>query len=268
MKTLLRFTCITIVSLWVSESFGATITLDATQQTWISPTNSSSYRTTPRGNDTTINVRSGGTSTSTATSSVRMYGVLEFDLSLVPGTITNAYLQLYMDPGQGNAGTVTQTLNFIPLQNPAYAGGPSGPTSGGDINQNTLTYAIYSAAGSYGPTDFGASQFGTISFTGAVPVSAYTQSLSTDATDLNYITGVQGSSLPHLGVLLVSNSNTAGTKHDWSNGNNATDGGVAHPPQLVVEYSTVPEPSTFALATLVLGSIFCVMRHHRTGEEA
>jgi len=266
MKIRLTLICFVAASIIAHECLAATITLNANQQTWISPTNSGSYRTTPRGTDTTINVRGGSASTSASTGSARMLGIVEFDLSQVPGSITSAYLQLYMDPGAGNQGTATQTANFIPLQNPAYAGGPAGPSPGGDIDTSTLTYATYAAAGSYGPTDFAASQFGTIAFTGPVAVSAYTQSASTDATDLAYLQGVQGSSLPHLGLLLANFNTTTGssqTRHDWSNGNTATDGGVAHPPQLIVEYTVVPEPAAFTLAIFVVGMVAQVRRRSR-----
>jgi hypothetical protein len=255
MKIQLALMSIALASFCAQESTGATIVLNAIQQTWISPTGTNSYSTTPRGNDTTINVRTGSSSGTASTGSARMYGVLEFDLSSVPGLITNAFMQLYMDPGQSNQGTRSQTANFIPLQNPAYTGGPPGPSPGGDFDQNTLTYATYVSSGSWAATDFPANQFGTFTFTGPVTVSAYSQSAGPDPGDLNYINGVATSSLPHLGLLLNGNATTTGssqTRHDWSNGNNATDGGVAHPPQLVVEYTEVPEPSVALLSAIAM----------------
>ena len=81
--------------LTVSQAYAATFTLDAIQDTWISPTNTSSFRTTPR-NGELLDVKSGSNSTSASTTNSKRYGVVEFDLSGVTSQIIGATLQLYM----------------------------------------------------------------------------------------------------------------------------------------------------------------------------
>lgn len=72
-----------LTTFFASQTQGATITLDAIQDTWISPTNTSAFRTTPR-NGNLLDIKSGSNSTGASTTSSKRYGVVEFDLSGVP----------------------------------------------------------------------------------------------------------------------------------------------------------------------------------------
>lgn len=216
--------------LTVSQAYGATVTLDAIQDTWISPTNTSSFRTTPR-NGELIDVKSGSNSTSATTANSKRYGVVEFDLSSVTAPIIGATLQLYMldgTPSSQNTGLLTMTTRLIPLA--------------AHIDEATLTFDVYAARPDLGAADLALTSLGTFSFTGtgAVPTGVYTPGAAGSASDAALLETQRNTPAQLVGFVLTSASTSVGTWHQWS------DREHNFAPQLILE--TVPEPTTACMA--------------------
>jgi len=257
-----------------TTSYGATITLNAAVDTWVAYGSGGSYSTTPRGTDTTINIRAGSTASNATTSTMRMLGVLEFDLGQLPAnaTISDAHVQLFMPyaPATGNnQGNGIDKARLIQLSGNSINGNPALSFGPADIDPNTLTYKTttgtfgYSdnptTATSFQATDFITESFGWYNYaTTAIPQSAYAASAGPSANDLAYIQGVYNDSWKKLGVMIDPQSGTtSGSSRDihfWSSSRDDTVGNLG--PQLVVTY-TVPEPSCLML---LAGSIFLFPR--------
>ena len=222
------------------QTNGATIVLDAIQDTWISPTNTSALRTTPR-NGELLDVKSGSNSTGASTTNSKRYGVVEFDLSGITDTIIGATLQLYMLDGTAsaqNTGLLVATARLIPLT--------------AHIDEATLTFDIYATRADMGAVDLALTSLGTFNFsgTGAVTTGVYTQGTAGSASDAAMVETQRNSTSKLVGFVLSSASTSVGTWHQWS------DREHNFAPQLILE--TVPEPSTAAfliLASAVAGVV-------------
>jgi len=266
-------------------SHGTTITLNAAADTWVAYGSGGSYSTTTRETDTTINVRAGSTSATATTSSMRMMGVLEFDLSALPAgaTITDAHVQMFMPAapgGSGNSGTGIDKARLIQLSANAINGNAGldwGPT---DIDPSNLTYKTSGATHGYSDytstgadtlqaKDFLTESFGWYNYaTTLTPQNTYVASAGPSANDLAYIQGVYNDSWKKLGVVLDPQSGTtSGSSRDihfWSSSRDLDpDTSAPRFPQLVVTYS-VPEPSSFVLmAASILSGVTLLARRRR-----
>ena len=241
MRILLGISCLAFAMIFASASYGATITLNAEEDTWITPKTA----TANHENDS-VSAQSGSSSTTNG----RRYGVLQFDLSSVPGTITGASLQLYYHSGI-NKGTITQVASVIPITQ--------------DINTATLTFSIYTDAVNrpdLGNSDAPFDSLGTFTFTGPVPTDAYYNDANFgnwgDAHDAAFLESQRVSAYPHVGILLNVNSSAAGstqTGHDWA------DLESGNPAQLMIQYTPAPEPSSIVLCAIgLVGLAFAASR--------
>lgn len=233
-----------LTTLSAAQSDGATITLDAIQDTWISPTTNTSFRTTPR-NGELLDVKSGSNSTTASTTNSKRYGIVEFDLSGVTDTIIGATLQLHMLDGTAsaqNTGLLVATARLIPLT--------------AHIDETTLTFDIYATRADLGAVDLALTSLGTFNFTGtgAATTGAYTQSTAGSASDAAMVEAQRNTASKLVGFVLSSASTTVGTWHQWSD----REHGFA--PQLILE--TVPEPST-AVFVILASAVAGLVRKRR-----
>jgi hypothetical protein len=233
----------TLAAVFATQLPAATITLDAIQDTWISPTNTSSFRTTPR-NGELLDVKSGSNSTSASTSSTRRYGLVEFDLSSVPDTIIGAKLQLYMldgTSGSFNTGTNTAISRLAPLA--------------AHIDEATMTFDIYGSRADAGAGDLALNSLGTFTFggTGAVTTGVYIDSADGSPSDAALVEAQRNTAAKLVGFTLSPSTTSSGTWHQWSD----HEHGFAA--RLVL--TTVPEPAAILFAFMAaLGTVILRIR--------
>lgn len=222
MSAAVRLLSVAILTIGFSNvSHAITVTLNPTDDCYVQPSEPDEAHNGP---------------TFIVADNTRRTGMLQFDLSSIPGQITSATLRI--SPAAGPAGRAVEIVGYFHLPTTSYP----------KIDETTLTRTTFLS--DYVPFEDGPHALGTFSIVDAVENQYYDS--SADDADLLILNSIRNESLADdRHFLLQLYSVTGGLAF------HSKEAGLSVAPQLVIEY--VPEPS--AIFLLGLGTVGAGLLH-------